>query len=723
MAPVRQDTRPTKSQPTPTAFDPPVPGVRRLQVFAIDPSADTALATARISRCDLPVRWEKVQKGPIGEYVEVVDVDPSSGCAYDPVDLEDGRITAQDGLAPSEGSPQFHQQMVYAVAMKTIENFERALGRPILWSPRNWKDRGPNGEKLTREQRYVARLRIYPHALREANAYYSPTKKSLLFGYFNAPTTDPREELPGGMVFTCLSHDVIAHEITHAILDGLHPRMLRPSNIDMLAFHEGFADIVAIFQHFTLPGLLLNQIQRTRGNLGLNNLLAELAGQFGRATKRGGALRNALGEFEPDGRRKAANPVKLEGTLRPHDRGAILVAAVFDAFLRIYEDRVADLRRIATEGSGILRPGDINLDLARRFAQEAVGASQRVLDMAVRALDYLPPVDMNFGDYLRALITADAELVPDDPWRHRVAFIEAFRERGIYPTDVRSLGEDSLCWRTVAPSCQQLLAKFMPPPEILRTMVAAYEFSANAMFNEDTDPALVMAKVQSDRNALRDLFLHAYWLEPKPRASGTDRDRRYELYQTEGQFAQFLYYWLAVVSKDPNQQEVSELGEMLGLDLAANAKYLRKEEGGIPVEVHTIRPTFRVKADGRTKIELLVVLTQKKQWNLPKDTGGPTNWADPEYEHEVDPTDLDEKGKPKPITFTYRGGCTLHIDPESGEIRYAVYKNISSARRRDRNAAYYRSRLISSGNPAMAKIESHAEPLALLHRDNDPGEV
>ena len=30
----------------------------------------------------------------------------------------------------------------------------------------------------------MRRLRIYPHALRDRNAYYSPAKKALLFGYF-----------------------------------------------------------------------------------------------------------------------------------------------------------------------------------------------------------------------------------------------------------------------------------------------------------------------------------------------------------------------------------------------------------------------------------------------------------------------------------------------------------------------------------------------------------
>ena len=72
----------------------------------------------------------------MGEYVEVLDFDPASGCWYEPVDLNDLEILAQDGLAPSEGNPQFHQQMVYAAAMNTIANFEHALGRQIFWAPR-----------------------------------------------------------------------------------------------------------------------------------------------------------------------------------------------------------------------------------------------------------------------------------------------------------------------------------------------------------------------------------------------------------------------------------------------------------------------------------------------------------------------------------------------------------------------------------------------------------
>ena len=53
--------------------------------------------------------------------------------------------------------------------------------------------------------------------------------------------------------FCAVSHDIIAHETTHALLDGLHRRYQEATNPDVLAFHEAFADIVAIFQHFTMP--------------------------------------------------------------------------------------------------------------------------------------------------------------------------------------------------------------------------------------------------------------------------------------------------------------------------------------------------------------------------------------------------------------------------------------------------------------------------------------
>ena len=429
-------------QPAKGTNSPPV--YRYLRGYALDPSLAQRLDTAPISEVVFKIPWEDLKAGPVGEYLEVVDVDPAGKCFYEPVDLDDRYLLAQDGLPPSEGTPQFHQQMVYAVAQLTIHNFERALGRKALWSP------GPGKDEWD-DRHYVQRLRVYPHALREANAYYSPAKKALLFGYFPASPDEPGDHVPGGMVFTALSHDVIAHETAHALLDGLHRRLGQPTNPDMLAFHEAFADIVAMFQHFTFPEILRHQIAATRGDIhSQENLLGQLASQFGRTTGQRGALRDAIGRFDPQTgqwRPHPVDPSEYDTTVQPHARGAILVAAVFGAFLSIYKSRIGDLLRLYTGGSGILPAGAVHPDLVNRLADEAGKAAAHVLTMCVRALDYCPPVDLTFGEYLRALITADADLVPEDGRDYRVAFVEAFRRRGLYPRDLRTLSVENLRWR------------------------------------------------------------------------------------------------------------------------------------------------------------------------------------------------------------------------------------------------------------------------------------
>src|SRR5262245_12456971 len=427
----------------------PQPAYRPLRVYAYDPSLGARLKTLAINEATLDVRWENdLQPGPIGEYIEVIDIDPASQCCYAPVDLNHPHILTRSGLSPSEASPQFHQQMTYAVAMKTIEHFEAALGRVALWAPR---EKTVDGE---RHNEYVQRLRIYPHALRAKNAYYSPERKALLLGYFTASGSNAGTSLPGGVVFTATSHDIVAHETTHALLDGLHRRFREATNPDVFAFHEAFADIVALFQHFTLPEALRHQIAETRGDLEKQNLLGQLAVQFGEATGRYGALRDYIGtvvkvagdgesageyvngesdDAEPKEiwRRRKPKRTDFEDATEAHDRGAVLVAAVFDAFLQIYKRRTDDLLRLATAGSGILPAGAISADLIDRLAREASKVAGQFLNICIRALDYCSPVDLTFGEYLRALITADADLVPVDKHGYRTAFIEAFRNRGI----------------------------------------------------------------------------------------------------------------------------------------------------------------------------------------------------------------------------------------------------------------------------------------------------
>jgi len=416
------------------------PAYRRIRTYAIDPSLSTQLKTAGINHGLLKVPWEKLSPGPQGEYVDVQD-DPT----YGKVDLDDPRLLAQDGFAPAEGNPHFHQQMTYAVAMRTIDRFEGAIGRKVLWRPKIVPG------KPFDDSECVRRLVIEPHAFAQENAFYDPRRIALRFGYFAASANDPGDHVPGSTVYSCLSHDIVAHETTHAILDGMHRRFTEPTNPDVLAFHEGFADIVALMQHFEMTELLTNQIARTRGDVETESILGSLALQFGRAIGKRGGLREAIGSLDANGQwhRNTPDPAAYRTTLEPHSRGALLVAAVFDAFLAIYAVRTADLYRIYTGGTGVLQPGAIHPDLVNRLASEATTAARHVLRICIRALDYVPPVDITFGEYLRALITADVDLVEDDPLGYRIAFVEAFRRRGMYPTDQSTLSVDTLVWQGV----------------------------------------------------------------------------------------------------------------------------------------------------------------------------------------------------------------------------------------------------------------------------------
>ena len=518
----------------------PPPFDRRLRVFAFDPSLSTQIDTAGINEVIMRVPWEPLEKGPAGEYLEVVDRDPATGCFYEPVDLNHPYVLAQDGLSPSQGNPQFHQEMVYTVAMSTIRNFERALGRLALWSPRRLKDdRG-----RTSAEEYVGKLRLYPHALREANAYYSPAKKAVLFGYF---PTSIGESGTSVTVFTCLSHDIIAHEVTHALLDGMHRRFAEPSNADVLAFHEAFADLVALFQHFSLPRVLEHQIAATRGDLASQSRLGELAQEFGSAIGKHGALRNAIGEVDPktgQWRPRQPDPEAYQTEFEPHARGALLVAAVFDAFLTLYRSRVADLLRIATQGTGVLPAGSLHPDLVQRLAAEAAKSAQRVLDMCIRALDYCPPVDITFGDYLRAIITADDEYDPMDQEHRRVAFIDAFRRHGILPADVRTISVEGLLWRQ---------AKAVP----------------------DVDEEICLE------------FMHTW--TSKIQKWSLSRDRR-EVYELMRHMRQDLHRYLVRRSK---QRHLS------GFDPA------------LPFEVHSLRPSSRVDWRGESHFQWVIELTQR----------------------------------------------------------------------------------------------------------------
>lgn len=425
-------SKPTQPTPAPKpGFEPPVPTRRRLQIFALDPSLGVSLATFESKMVTVDVRFEPLKPGPIGEYLEVIDVDPASDRFYPPVDLDHPSLLICDGLAPSEGLPQFHQQMVYAVAMRTIASFEDALGRPAIWA--SHKIGEGRGVKIVP----TPRLRIYPHALRARNAYYSPEKVALLFGYFPSVAALGSATAEGTLVYSALSADIVAHETTHALLDGYTPGYREMSNPDVGAFHEAFADVVALLQHFQYGDLVKREMIAARGELGAATLLGGLAKQFGEGSGNRGALRDYL-STKPD--------FSYRDTLEVHDRGSILVRTIYLVLLSLFERRAADLIALATDGSGVLRAGAIRPELADRLAREATRIARDMLRMCIRAIDYCPPVDITFGSFLRALITADSEVVASERLSYRTAFLEQFRAADLLPTNLKTASVETLRW-------------------------------------------------------------------------------------------------------------------------------------------------------------------------------------------------------------------------------------------------------------------------------------
>ncbi len=225
------------------------PVYRPLRIFALDPSAsrlDGAVATINLA-------YEKLKPGPCGAVLEVADWDETTGTTHPPLDLDDRKALIRNGREPSISDMQFHQQMAYAVCASTYNVFRSALGRDPSWA----------FHARPGEDRPI--LRIRPHAFAEENAFYQPQTGELCFGYYDAAASVSGRNLPFGRIHTCLSHDIVVHEMTHALLDGLRRHFLFPTHPDVAAFHEGFADLVAILTRFSYRDVVRAAIERSYG--------------------------------------------------------------------------------------------------------------------------------------------------------------------------------------------------------------------------------------------------------------------------------------------------------------------------------------------------------------------------------------------------------------------------------------------------------------------------
>jgi hypothetical protein len=407
---------------------------RKMTVIAQDPGVRR---NDKILMSTIEVPADDLRAGPMGYRVQVVDFDATTR-----------EFNGSHGLPPSfdkepkkwqDGDPRilrdfgFHAQNAYALVMKTLARFEHALGRRISWS-------------FDTHQ-----LKVAPHAMADANAFYSPEIEGLAFGYFDGNS--------GDKVFTCLSHDVVVHETTHALLDALRERYMDPSTPDQGAFHEGFADVVALLSVFAQPEvvehLLLGKRQQqakelfvTRQELDPKALcksaLFGLAEQMGSELEgvRGKPLRQSA-ELKADATLKDTDEFK-----EPHRRGELFVAAVLQGFINAWSDYA-------------LKAGLKNQKRfpVRRVAVDGADIADLLVTMWIRAVDYMPPVHLEFGDALSAALTADFEVRPDDSrYGLREHMRKSFAAFGFAPASDRPDG--SGMWREPPPGLKYDRVRF-----------------------------------------------------------------------------------------------------------------------------------------------------------------------------------------------------------------------------------------------------------------------
>lgn len=389
-----------------------------MTVLAQDPSV---IGPDGPIRAKIPVPAERLQPGPCGHRFALVDKEQTAK----PVRLHSGdpwiyrdRWSKRIPATPAD-ERAFRAQNVYAVAAHTLALVEQHLGRPVPWY---------SG---------YPQLLLDPQALVEANAYYSRKDGAVLFGWLT-----PLGERSA--LYTALSYDVIAHEVTHAVLDGLRPRYAEPGPPDQLAFHEALADLVALLSVFTLEGVaerLLGPVDG-RVRLGpaderaealLTTPLALLAEQVGRHRR-------------PPTSDDDHPALRASGFLKPGTRWRR--QAEFEEPHRLSEVLVsAFLHTLVTMWTGRLEPLAVDVDGgldARRVAEEGVKSARHLLGMLLRALDYLPPVDLEFADVVDAVLTADKRLAPEDEHDYRTALEKTFARFGIRPPEHRILDEDGI---------------------------------------------------------------------------------------------------------------------------------------------------------------------------------------------------------------------------------------------------------------------------------------
>lgn len=323
--------------------------------------------------------WEPgLSDGPTSARFQVMPIDGK----FARWDAKARQFTDSTG-APVDGSridsPEYRQVRTWAVLQNTLDHVEGpfGMGRRIDW------DWGEN------------RLKVNVQSPGAAGAWYDAEYRLLKFNSY----------IPAGgaeIVHTCMSADVVNHELAHAILDGTRPGFMIDGELDVEinAFHEGFGDVLAL-----LMALRNNRFRNLVGKLTEGDLTDGLASgvarHFGKTVENRPHLRSAVA-------RLTMTDLPEKGF---HDASQIMTGAVFGYLIAL-----TDLHR---------------QDGTTSVSEAMWRALRRVQTTFLAAIDLLPPIDPRFADLGRAMERATLIADPLDSKGYCGLLRKSFADREI----------------------------------------------------------------------------------------------------------------------------------------------------------------------------------------------------------------------------------------------------------------------------------------------------
>lgn len=373
-------------------------------------------------------REEFCLDGPISKRVAVLDFNPDTGDLNPGIPFvapSEDRDYGSFKLS-SEDDPEaddFLPVNVFATVLATLYMYEEkdALGREVEWafgSPQ---------------------LLVVPRAGEWANAFYQRESRSLQFFYFPAHRGSSRS----GVVYTGLSQDIIAHETAHAILDGVAPDLYNSLTPQSLAIHEAVADITALLSSLRSSKLRQRLLEDTHGSISGKNAYSRIAEQFGFErdhSGRSGHLRSLWNERTLDPEDQSLDELNrrnLATRAEPHLLSEVLSGALYRVLAHLHEEYKS--RRAAEKNITEYSASGWALFVAREHFKRLV----------LRSLDYLPPGEVSFADYGRAILASD-QASYEDHSEGRDKLVEVFVHRHVVTNTEDLLLETNFHHATVA---------------------------------------------------------------------------------------------------------------------------------------------------------------------------------------------------------------------------------------------------------------------------------